>query len=126
MATWDSKSAGNSNFFHPSLDQLHDPFQLFDMEEVVSRVQQALENEEKILVYGDYDADGITSTSLIKETLELLGADVDYYLPNRFKDGYGPNIEVYKEKITEGVQLILTVDNGVFTMKQLILLTVRM
>lgn len=50
------------------------------------------------MVYGDYDADGITSTSLIKETLELLGADVDYYLPNRFKDGYGPNIEVYKEK----------------------------
>lgn len=102
-----------ATFFHPSLDQLHDPFQLFDMEEAVSRVQQALENEEKILIYGDYDADGITSTSLIKETLELLGADVDYYLPNRFKDGYGPNIEVYKEKITEGVQLILTVDNGV-------------
>lgn len=96
------------------------------MEEAVSRVQQALENEEKILVYGDYDADGITSTSLIKETLELLGADVDYYLPNRFKDGYGPNIEVYKEKTTEGVQLILTVDNGVSGMKQLILLTVRM
>ncbi|AYW48530.1 single-stranded-DNA-specific exonuclease RecJ [Tetragenococcus osmophilus] len=100
-------------FFHPALDQLYDPFNLFDMEKAVTRVQKALENEEKILIYGDYDADGITSTSLMKETLELLGADVSYYLPNRFKDGYGPNIEVYKEKIADGVGLILTVDNGV-------------
>lgn len=100
-------------FFHPGLEQLHDPFLLYEMEKAVTRVQQALENEEKILIYGDYDADGITSTSLMKETLELLGADVTYYLPNRFKDGYGPNIEVYKEKIAAGVQLILTVDNGV-------------
>ncbi|GMA47211.1 single-stranded-DNA-specific exonuclease RecJ [Tetragenococcus muriaticus] len=100
-------------FFHPSLDHLYDPFWLFGMEKAITRVQKALENEEKILIYGDYDADGITSTSLMKETLELLGADVCYYLPNRFKDGYGPNIEVYKEKIAAGVGLILTVDNGV-------------
>ncbi|MDN6640232.1 MAG: single-stranded-DNA-specific exonuclease RecJ [Tetragenococcus sp.] len=100
-------------FFHPSLDNLYDPFLLFDMEKAITRVQKALENEEKILIYGDYDADGITSTALMKETLELLGADVCYYLPNRFKDGYGPNVEVYKEKIAAGVQLILTVDNGV-------------
>lgn len=100
-------------FFHPELDQLHDPFLLYGLKKAVKRIQQALENEETILIYGDYDADGITSTSLMKETLELLGADVSYYLPNRFKDGYGPNIEVYKEKIAAGVQLILTVDNGV-------------
>lgn len=100
-------------FFHPTLDQLHDPFLLFEMEKAVIRVQKAMENEEKILIYGDYDADGITSTSVMKETLELLGADVDYYLPNRFTDGYGPNLEVYKEKIAAGAQLIITVDNGV-------------
>ena len=53
------------------------------------------------------------STSVIVETLEMLGANVSYYLPNRFKDGYGPNVDVYRQKIEEGIELILTVDNGV-------------
>lgn len=101
------------NFLTPSLEQLHDPFLLYDMEKAVERIQQAIVNDERILVYGDYDADGITSTTVMKETLELLGAKVDYYLPNRFRDGYGPNKEVYEKKIAEGIQLIVTVDNGV-------------
>lgn len=100
-------------FLSPSLEQLHDPFLFFEMEKAVERIQQAIMNEERILVYGDYDADGITSTTIMKETLENLGADVAFYLPNRFKDGYGPNQAVYEEKIAEGTQLIVTVDNGV-------------
>jgi single-stranded-DNA-specific exonuclease len=100
-------------FLEPDLQQLHDPFLLYDMEKAVERIQAAIMNGERILIYGDYDADGITSTTVLKEALELLGAEVDYYLPNRFTDGYGPNLSVYQEKIAAGVQLILTVDNGV-------------
>ncbi|MFV0558353.1 MAG: single-stranded-DNA-specific exonuclease RecJ [Enterococcus sp.] len=105
--------ASLASFLHPDLANLHDPYLLFDMEKVVERIRAAIMAEERILIYGDYDADGITSTTVMKETLELLGADVAFYLPNRFTDGYGPNLTVYKEHIAQGVQLILTVDNGV-------------
>jgi len=100
-------------FLRPDLDRLHDPFLLYDMEKAVARIHEAIINEEQILIYGDYDADGITSATVLKETLELLGAEASTYLPNRFTDGYGPNLEVYKEKIASGIQLIVTVDNGV-------------
>lgn len=100
-------------FLQPQIEQLHDPFQLFEMEKVVDRIQEAIMNGERIMVYGDYDADGITSTTIMTEALELLGADVSFYLPNRFKDGYGPNLAVYQEMIATGIQLIITVDNGV-------------
>ncbi len=100
-------------FLNPNIDQLHDPYLLFDMQKAVERIRQAIASGEKILVYGDYDADGITSTTVMYETLETLGADVTYYLPNRFRDGYGPNKKVYEEKIATGIQLIITVDNGV-------------
>lgn len=101
------------DFLYPDLASLHDPFLLYDMERVIERIQQALMEEEAILIYGDYDADGITSTTVLKEALELLGAQVSTYLPNRFTDGYGPNTRVYKEQIEAGIQLIITVDNGV-------------
>ena len=100
-------------FLSPSMDMLHDPFLMYDMDRAVSRIQQAVISGERILIYGDYDADGITSTTIMKETLELLGAEVEYFLPNRFIQGYGPNKELYQEKISEGIQLIITVDNGV-------------
>lgn len=102
-----------NQFLNPSIENLYDPFLMHDMQKAVERLQIAIENGESILVYGDYDADGITSTSVIVETLEMLGANVSYYLPNRFKDGYGPNVDVYRQKIEEGIELILTVDNGV-------------
>ncbi|MGM0124206.1 single-stranded-DNA-specific exonuclease RecJ [Enterococcus sp. AZ194] len=100
-------------FLSPSMEQLHDPYLMHDMERAVSRIQQAVIGNERILVYGDYDADGITSTTIMKETLELLGAEVEYFLPNRFIQGYGPNKDFYQQKIEEGIQLIITVDNGV-------------
>lgn len=91
----------------------HNPFELYQMELAVKRLQTAVENEERILIYGDYDADGITSTLILYETLEMIGAHVEYYLPNRLTDGYGPNSERYREFIEAGIQLILTCDNGV-------------
>ena len=101
-------------FLEPSLEDLHDPYLLHDMDKAVDRIRQAIERGELILVYGDYDADGMTSASIMKETLEQMGAEVQVYLPNRFTDGYGPNESVYKYFIEQqGISLIVTVDNGV-------------
>lgn len=101
-------------FLEPSLEDLHDPYLLPDMDKAVDRIRQAIERGELILVYGDYDADGMTSASIVKESLEQLGAECLVYLPNRFTDGYGPNASVYKYFIEQqGVSLIVTVDNGV-------------
>ncbi len=103
-----------AQFLSNDLSQLHDPYLLHDMDKAVARIRQAIENYEQILVYGDYDADGMTSASIMKEALEMLGAEVQVYLPNRFVDGYGPNESVYKYFIEQQqVSLIITVDNGV-------------
>ena len=103
-----------SRFLAPSLDDLHDPYLLHDMDKAVNCIRRAIEQGEFILVYGDYDADGMTSASILKETFEQLGAECLVYLPNRFTDGYGPNASVYKYFIEQqGISLIVTVDNGV-------------
>ncbi|CAI2680552.1 hypothetical protein AKUA2103_08710 [Apilactobacillus kunkeei] len=109
---YDSEDKING-FLNPQLSDLRDPFLLHDMEKACKRIFRAIENDEKITVYGDYDADGITSTSVMYETLENLGANVEYFVPNRFTDGYGPNPEVYKRLINDGTKLMVTVDNGV-------------
>ena len=93
--------------------EFHDPHLLHDMEKAIQRLTEAIETGEEIVVYGDYDADGITSTSILVETIEVLGGNVGYYLPNRFTDGYGPNAAAFKKLIENGAQLILTCDNGV-------------
>lgn len=100
-------------FFEPSMEEIHDPTLLHDMDKAVERIEQAVEKQEQITIYGDYDADGITSTSLMYETLLSIGANVNYYVPNRFTDGYGPNIDAYQRLIDNGTQLFITVDNGV-------------
>lgn len=100
-------------FFEPSMEEIHDPTLLHDMDKAVERIEQAVEKQEQITIYGDYDADGITSTSLIYETLLSVGANVNYYVPNRFTDGYGPNMDAYQRLIDNGTQLFITVDNGV-------------
>lgn len=91
----------------------HDPFKLSDMSKAVERINTAIKNEEKILVYGDYDADGVTSTTILVTTLQQLGAQVGWYIPNRFSEGYGPNEFAFKNAHDEGVSLIITVDNGI-------------
>ncbi|GFH41205.1 single-stranded-DNA-specific exonuclease RecJ [Lactococcus insecticola] len=103
-----------TTFLNPTLENLHDPFLFYSMNRAVERIRQAVENQEMILVYGDYDADGMTSASIMKTALDEIGAETIVYLPNRFTDGYGPNLDVYKYFIeNENVSLIITVDNGV-------------
>lgn len=104
-------------FLHVTEEQLHSPFLLPGMEALVARVNQAVEMEERIMVYGDYDADGITSTTILVKTLESLGADVIFKIPNRFIDGYGPSERLFQEAYEEGVKLIITVDNGISGLK---------
>lgn len=93
--------------------QLHDPFLMHGMSEAIDRIEAAIFNEEKILVYGDYDSDGITSTTVMMNVLLDLGAEVTYMIPNRFDHGYGPNIELFEQAYAQGVKLIITVDNGI-------------
>ena len=100
-------------YFSDEYEEGYDPFLMHDMQKAVDRINEAIENEEKILVYGDYDADGITSTVLLVETLISMGANVSSYIPNRFEEGYGPNKEAFTKIIDSGITLIITVDNGI-------------
>ncbi|MBN1551984.1 single-stranded-DNA-specific exonuclease RecJ [bacterium] len=101
------------DFLNPSLDNLHDPFLLNDMERAVNRICQALRNQEKILICGDYDVDGITSVALLKICLPVLGADVEVYLPNRLSDGYGFHNQTIEHASSLNAKLIITVDCGI-------------
>lgn len=91
----------------------HDSLQLSDMTKTIERIKRAIANDEKILVYGDYDADGVTSTTILVTTLQLLGAQVGWHIPNRFTEGYGPNELAFRNAHDEGITLIITVDNGI-------------
>ncbi len=102
-----------NQFLHASLDDLHDPFLFSDMIKVVERIKQAIEKQEQILIFGDYDADGVTSTAVLVRTLRHLGAQVHYYIPNRFTEGYGPNENAFMEAHQAGIDLIITVDTGI-------------
>ncbi|NOY89427.1 MAG: single-stranded-DNA-specific exonuclease RecJ [FCB group bacterium] len=100
-------------FLHPQLSDLKDPFELTGMQEGINRVVKALFNNEKIVIYGDYDVDGITATSLMYMVLNKLGAKVDFYLPNRLTEGYGLSKESIDEAKSNGISLIITVDTGI-------------
>lgn len=100
-------------FMSPSIEKMHDPFELKDMDRAVARVSRALEHDEKITVYGDYDVDGVTSVTLLYLYLESLGARVDYYIPLRAKEGYGMSQSAIDTLAERGTQLIITVDTGI-------------
>ncbi|WP_444685076.1 single-stranded-DNA-specific exonuclease RecJ [Alkalicoccus luteus] len=105
-------------FLKGTTEQLHDPFLMKDMEKAVNRIHKAIMDKERILVFGDYDADGVTSTSLLYTALTLAGAEAAWYVPNRFTEGYGPNEPAFKQAAEEGVTLIITVDTGISGVKE--------
>lgn len=94
-------------------DDFHDPFLFDGMDKAVTRIQTAINNAEPILIYGDYDADGVSSTTVLMTTLQELGADVQFYIPNRFTEGYGPNEQAFRYAADIGIKLIITVDTGI-------------
>ena len=100
-------------FLNPQLSDLRDPFLLLGMDKAMERVTKALLANEKIVIYGDYDVDGITATSLLYIIFNKLGAQVDYFLPNRLVEGYGLSVDGINEARKKGVDLIITVDTGI-------------
>ena len=98
--------------------EFSDPFEIKDMDKAVRTVNSAVENSEKITVYGDYDADGVTATALLFTYLQLMGADVDYYIPSRVDEGYGLNKEAVDTLKERGTKLIITVDNGISAVEE--------
>ena len=100
-------------FLNPSLDQLHDPMRLTGMAVAVDRLLAAVARHERIAIHGDYDVDGITSTVILRRTLELLGGDVCHFVPERIRDGYGLNTPAIERLHAEGVSVIVSVDCGI-------------
>lgn len=100
-------------FLNKDLGDLHNPFLLKDMDRAVERINSALDGGEKMAVYGDYDADGVTSTYILVDYLRSRGADCTYHIPDRFGDGYGVSKTALDELAAEGVSLIVTVDTGI-------------
>jgi single-stranded-DNA-specific exonuclease len=104
---------GARRFLSPSLDDLHDPFRLADMAPAVDRIQTAIARHERVAIHGDYDVDGVTSTVILRRALELLGADVVHYIPERLRDGYGLQPAALERLHADGVRLAISVDCGI-------------
>ena len=100
-------------FLNPTRHDFYDPFLMPDMESAVNRIIKAIGEKEKILIYGDYDVDGITSTTVLKRFFEDRGIDVSFYIPNRLDEGYGLNKDAIKKVVDAGNTLMITVDCGI-------------
>lgn len=107
-----------NDFLHPKLNRLHDPFLMKDMDKACNILMDKIKNGKKIRIIGDYDADGITATYILYRSLKLLYADIDYVIPDRMKDGYGINIKMVETAYKDGIDTILTCDNGIVALEQ--------
>ncbi len=99
-------------FFRPQLTDLYDPFLMRDMDKAIARIQQALANKERLLVYGDYDVDGTTSVSIVYSFFKRLTSNIEYYIPDRYKEGYGVSKIGIDYAVSTGVNLIIALDCG--------------
>jgi len=100
-------------FLNPTRENFHDPYLMPDMKVAIDRIEKAIENHEKTIIYGDYDVDGITSITVLKKFLKERGLNCDYRIPNRLYEGYGLNMNAIKEIADQGYKLIITVDCGI-------------
>ena len=100
-------------FLNPTRDDFHDPYLMPDMKKAVDRIIKAIDTQEKVIIYGDYDVDGITSITVLKNFLKTCGLDVGYYIPNRLNEGYGLNRDAIDKIKKDGYDLIITVDCGI-------------
>jgi single-stranded-DNA-specific exonuclease len=105
------------NYFRPSLSMLHDPFLMKDMSKAVNRIKRAIERGEKILIYGDYDVDGTTAVASMYSFLKKLHKNLEYYIPHRYREGYGVSAEGIAYAIKENVNLIISLDCGIKSVK---------
>jgi len=113
-------SAEKADFLSPAYEKMHDPFLLPDMDKAVARLITAHEKQEKITIYGDYDIDGLTATTVLLDALESFGFEhVEAFIPNRFVEGYGLTVDAVERIAATGAQLILTVDCGSLSQKEI-------
>jgi single-stranded-DNA-specific exonuclease len=99
-------------FLSPDYKNLHSPFLFQDMDKAVARTWQAIENKETIFIYGDYDADAVTANAVLQQTFRYLGVEAKSYIPDRFSEGYGLNVEAFEKIKAQGATLVITVDCG--------------
>jgi single-stranded-DNA-specific exonuclease len=107
------------DFFRPSLDSIHDPFLIKDMDKAIERINTAITNNEKILVYGDYDVDGTTAVALVWSFLKDFHDNIEFYIPDRYKEGYGISLEGIDYSYEQGVKLIIALDCGIKALTQI-------
>lgn len=105
-------------YVNPDISKLRNPFLMKDMEKACDRIKKAIRDKEKICIYGDYDVDGVSSTSILKIYFESIGYPVEYYIPNRLEEGYGMNIDAIEQIHKMGVDLIITVDCGITSVSE--------
>ena len=101
------------HFFRPDLNDLHDPFLMADMRKAVDRLTSAMQRNEKILVYGDYDVDGTTAVALVYKFLKQFYANIDFYIPNRYTEGYGISIQGIDYAAANNFRLVIALDCGI-------------
>ena len=100
-------------FLDPKLDHLHSPYLMKGMREAIARIQQAVANRERILIYGDYDVDGTTAIVILKKAIEIIGGAAEFHVPHRIRDGYGMKDDVIERAAENGVRLVISVDTGI-------------
>ena len=113
-----TKEAEITKFLNPKRSDFYDPFGMPEMEKAVERILEAIENKEQIIIYGDYDVDGITSVTVLKSFLEERGIQVNVYIPNRLNEGYGLNKTAVEEIVKQGNKLMITVDCGITAVEE--------
>ncbi len=106
-------------FFHPQLNELHSPFLMNDMEIAVERLNAAIGKNERVLIYGDYDVDGTTAVALVYKFLQQFYSNIDYYIPDRYKEGYGVSVKGIDYAYETGVKLIIVLDCGIKAVKEI-------
>lgn len=112
-------AAAARRFFHPQLSELHDPFLMNDMQTAVERINKALAGKERILIYGDYDVDGCTAVALVYKFLRQFCSNIDYYIPDRYEEGYGISKKGIDFAAATGVRLIIVLDCGIKAVEEI-------
>ncbi len=107
-----NRRISDEGFFSPSLEYLHDPYLMPDMEKAVRRIFEARERKERVVIFGDYDVDGVSSTAILFRYLSEIGIECSYRLPHRVHDGYGLKNYFFDELAEKNIKLVITVDCG--------------
>ena len=106
-------------FFHPQLNELHDPFLMNDMDVAVDRLNEAMGRKERIMIYGDYDVDGVTAVALVYRFLQQFYSNIDYYIPDRYEEGYGLSKKGVDYAAETDVKLIIILDCGIKAIEEI-------